>query len=333
LSVLNDKLSLNDPDSPWEDVFSGFDEQVAKYTGTQLTNALTADFTTTTPITKVATEITLMNAVQAYFNYEVVVRGCGISQITIEGTPKDWQHLLSKAEALRKYKLDWWVDAMEPVLKQFVSASKGKIDRSFWQNMFKYKKEGSCIPTSIIDGWIVKFYPYDFKGNRRDLKTITRSALGNNLPNEIVKVDLAFKEDNGAGNVTTTPLELWAGFVGLEQNEHNFGLRPEIGWMIRKKDPYRKVLIDRFTEDLTTTGEVHIKVITVPPELYKIGPIKKLFINFFEDIKVPDQLADIKIDELTLNGKIDYAEIQRIVKLFPNTKLIINNQNYKFEKI
>jgi hypothetical protein len=328
LVVSNDELSLDNPNSPWEEVFPQFSKQIAGYTGKPLTDALTADFTTTTPITKVASQITLMNAVQYYFDYEVLIRGCGVSQVTLEGTTKDWQHLLEKTEALRKYQLDWWVNAMEPVLKQFIAASKGKIDRKFWKDMFTYKKEGSCIPTSIIDGWIVKFYPYDYQGKRKDLKVINRSALGNNLPNEVVKVDLAFEVDNGGGDVTTIPLELWAGFVGLEQNDDNFGLKPEIGWMIRKKDPYRKVLIDRFTNDLTTNGEVHIKVISVPPELYQIGPIKKLFINFFEDIKIPDELADVKINELTLNGTITTTETERIIKLFPHTKLIINGQKF-----
>ena len=34
-----------------------------------------------------------------------------------------------------------------------------------------------------------------------------------------------------------TPLELWVGFLGLEQNMENFALTPKIGWMIKIAGP------------------------------------------------------------------------------------------------
>ena len=54
------------------------------------------------------------------------------------------------------------------------------------------------------------------------------------LPEEIVKVDLLYYDTTTNVN---TPLELWVGFLGLEQNMENFALTPKIGWMIKIAGP------------------------------------------------------------------------------------------------
>jgi hypothetical protein len=329
LIVQTNRIKLDNPNSPWDEIFPEFSEQIAQHTGKELTDALTADFSTTTPITKMASQITLLEAVKSYFNFVVIYIGCGIPEVTLEGTTKDWERVLEKTEALRKYKLDWWIDEMEPELKQFIAASKGNVDNDFWKNMFKYHSEGKCGSPTIIDGWIVKFYPYNRDGKRYNLKEISGTG---STPNEIVKVDLDYLYGDGAGNFTKTPLELWAGFVGLEQNDKTFGLKPRIGWMIRKKDTtaVSQALVDKLKKDNTAdfSGGINIRVKTLPPELFNIGAIKKLTVHFIDDINIPAQLAGIPISTLRVDGTITPAETERIVKLFPNTKLIINNKAY-----
>jgi hypothetical protein len=315
------------PNAPWDIAFTNFGEQIAGFTGPELTKAMTANFTTTTPTTKIASQITLMNAVQSYFNYETMIRGCGIPKITLEGTTQDWEMVLAKAETLRKYQLDWWIDAMEPVLKQFVQASKGKIDKKFWQAMFAHhSQKGACGPQQeIVDGWIVKFFPYDKRGNTLDLKELN---LGRLMPNEMLKVDLMCTDIRDTTNVIKTPLELWAGFVGLEQDAKGYGLKPKIGWMIRKKDPYNTTILARLSAANKETGGVILQVDNVPPELYKIGTVKRLRISFFGNIRIPEEMANIEIADMTLNGSTTELETKRIVKLFPKTTLHINGVDY-----
>jgi hypothetical protein len=325
--IYNTQDDMFRPDAPWDRAFTDFGEQIAGFTGQKLTKAMTADFTTTTSTTKIASQITLMNAVQSYFNYEVVIRGCGIPKITLEGTTKDWEQVLAKTETLRKYELDWWVDAMEPILKQFVQASKGKVDKKFWQAMFAHHSEkGGCGPSQdIVDGWIIKFFPYDKKGKKLDLKELNLRRL---MPNEMLKVDLMCTDIRDTTNVIKTPLELWAGFVGLEQDAKTYGLKPKIGWMIRKRDPLRMAILNRLAADNKTGGGVALHVDNVPAELYKIGPVKRLSINFFGNIRIPDDLANVEIADMTLNGSTTEPETKRIVKLFPKTTLHINGVDY-----
>ena len=68
----------------------------------------------------------------------------------------------------------------------------------------------------MIDGWIVKFFPYDKKGQRNNLKQLEGT---DSLPDDIVKVDLKYQEVYN-NTVTETPLELWAGFVGHISDKH-----------------------------------------------------------------------------------------------------------------
>jgi hypothetical protein len=133
---------------------------------------------------------------------------------------------------------------------------------------------------------------------------------------------------DGQGNFINTPLELWAGFVGLKQNSNDFNLRPEIGWIIKKKD---FSIDDKKLAGLRAKAEnknfgVELRVNQVPAELMQIGPIEYLNLEFIKEINIPDELGKVPIRKLRLRGTIDNAGIDRIKKLFPNTELIINMQ-------
>ena len=325
LVVNNNSVKLDDPNSTWETVFPEFTKQIGAYTGNDLINDLTSNFTTTTPTSKVASEITVMEAMKPYFEFVVIYIVCGIPEITLEGTPEDWQQILNKANGLRKYQLDWWIDELEPLLNEFIKTSKGNVDMKFWQNMFKYHSQKKYGAPKIIDGWIVKFFPYDKDGKRNNLDEI----IGNDkLPNEIAKVDLEYIKVNG-DSLEKTPLELWAGFVGLQQNSETFSLKPEIGWMVRKKDVNNKALIEKFQSDNSDNwGGIQIRVKTIPKELLQLHRIKSLEIQFLDDIVIPEEMGTMKIDNFKMSGNISSSGIERICRLFPKTKLIINEKIY-----
>ena len=326
LLVSTSEITLDNPNSPWETVFPEFTHQIAGHTGDEIINFLSSDFSTTTSVEKVASEITIMEVMKTYFEYVVIRFVCGIPEITLQGTTDDWQKILDKTKKLAKYDLTWWTSELEPILGEFVKASKGKIDKEFWKGMFKYhsKKIPCGGPVTTIDGWIVKFFPYDNLGNRNNLKMLSSSA---NLPEEIVKVDLKYM-DGETG--ITTPLELWAGFIGLEQNRKNYALTPKIGWMIRKTDVEQLGLQQKYEYDLKTKGGIGIRVKEIPMAIFELREIKELDIQFVDSVLIPDRLADIKIQMLTIEGKIDKSEYVRIRQLFPDTEITINYRKLDF---
>jgi len=321
LVVSTDEIRLDNPNSPWEKVFPEFTKQIAEHTGSKIINLLSSDFTTTTTVEKIASEITIMKAMESYFEFIVIYVACGIPEITLQGTPEDWQKILDKTKQLGKYELAWWTKELEPILKEFVKASQGKIDKKFWRNMFKYHSQEKYGAPNIIDGWIVKFFPYDKDGKRNNLKKLTGSKT---LPEEIVKVDLKHI-DSETG--ITTPLELWAGFVGLEQNMKNYALTPKISWMIRKKDVENTGLKQKLNSDSKTTGlggGIAIRVKDFPMEILTIEETGKIEIEFLDQIIIPDEFATVKVKYLKLSGKIDKAGINRILKMFPDSQIKIN---------
>ena len=155
------------------------------------------------------------------------------------------------------------------------------------------------------------------EGNRNNLKGLTSSK---NLPEEIVKVEVQYYDEKTG---ITTPLELWAGFIGLEQNMKNYALTPKIGWMIRKKDVEQVGLQQKYEYQLKSKGKLAIRVNEIPEVIFALKEIKTLEIQFIDRIIVPDQLANIKIQKLVLEGKASKSERDRIRKLFPNTEVII----------
>ena len=52
-----------------------------------------------------------MSAMKQYFTYKVLMAGCGISSITLEGSLQDWEKIKSKLEFLStKIKIRIFID-------------------------------------------------------------------------------------------------------------------------------------------------------------------------------------------------------------------------------
>lgn len=316
----------------WEDFFPQFTTQIAEHTGRELINMLTSDFSTTTAVEKIASEITIMEAMEPYFEFVVIYIVCGIPEITLKGTTEDWQKILDKTKKMGKYDLKWWTNELEPILKEFVNASKGKVDKNFWRNMFKYHSQKKYGAPKIIDGWIVKFFPYDKEGKRNDLNKLIG---GGSLPEEIVKVDLKYIKTDGT-HTEETPLELWAGFVGLEQDTETFALTPQISWMIKKKDTdqmglYQKLEAENMPSSNFEPG-IDLKINNVPEVLKKLDVIYSLGLHFKKEVFLPDWMKTKKIGKLFIEGEISDKETEKILDWYPNTEIDLNGKKYNVGK-
>lgn len=317
LNVLTNDIELGNPNSNWEAVFPQFTNQISDYTGKELINILTADFTTTTQTSKIVSEITVMETVKEYFNYKIIMIGCGIPKITIEGTVEDWEKVLEKTKYISKYKLKWWTDKLKPILKKIIETKKGNFQKKFWMNMVKTHTEKKYGSPTTINGWIINFFPYTKEGKKTDLKPISKI---NNLASELVKVPFILED---AIKIKSYKMEFWAGFIGLSQNKENYTLKPEIGWAINNKEKFNpensEFKYNKKIDDLSINN-----IETIPNDIYSLEKIDNLHLSFLKKINISDELTKITIENLDLNGEIIIEEIQRIKKLFPKTKLKIN---------
>jgi len=147
------------PANDWEGVFPEFSTLIKANSVEGTTELIENDFSTTGPVERIVSHITLMDAVQHYFSYTLCC-GCGFPSITLTGDVEDWQKIRAKAEALRKYGLDWWLAGLLPALDQFVAAARGEPDLNFWRSLCMINTGTSFPHYEPLTGWVQVFFPY-----------------------------------------------------------------------------------------------------------------------------------------------------------------------------
>jgi hypothetical protein len=227
------------PHNDWQGCFAEWSDKIAAHIGKKR-DLVVADFSTTGPIERAASEVVLMSAMKNYFNF-LLVTFCGIPEITLLGTVADWQAIRRRAEVFAEFDLADWVRALLPVLDQFVKAASGAVDRAFWRSINKLDG-GSGGP--YVTGWINVLFPYLDAGSleggieRNDAAFTWSEAPGSHgptigsFPCGLSRVPLAW---NYLG--TVFPMTLQAGFVGISQDRQTHAVRPAIGWAVHPAPP------------------------------------------------------------------------------------------------
>ena len=159
IEVAREDFVLGSGSNDWEGVFPEFSAKIRARTVPGTAELVESDFSTTGPVERIVSHITLMDTVQHYFSYSMSC-GCGFPSITLSGTPADWEKIRAKAEELRKYDLDWWLAALLPALDQFVAAAHGKPDLDFWRSLCNIATSSSYTVYHPLTGWIQAFFPY-----------------------------------------------------------------------------------------------------------------------------------------------------------------------------
>ncbi|CAG8643464.1 16878_t:CDS:1, partial [Dentiscutata heterogama] len=187
---------------------------------------LECNFSTTTQTSLTVSRIVLLDAVKAYFEYEVYTR-CGIPKVTLEGTLEDWTKLQEKVVHLRKLnlKLDFWLDRLEPVIWNLVATYRGEINHDFWGRIVKIDEVHGSGGGTFVSGWLMNFFPYNRAGRPLTTDSIIRIQ---NIPDGIVGVPFL---------LDGLKLKFMAGFIGanqeiLEDSDGESVVSPVIGWSI-----------------------------------------------------------------------------------------------------
>src|SRR5262245_38294275 len=89
--VRRDDFVKGSPENPWPEVFAEFSAAIREHIG-DAHQLVVADFSTTGPVERAASEVVLLDAMQAFFHYEVHTF-CGIPALTLEGTAEDWRSI------------------------------------------------------------------------------------------------------------------------------------------------------------------------------------------------------------------------------------------------
>lgn len=310
----------------WEAIVDGFYEQISSSTKGEIADIMAQKFSTTGVNEHIVSEIVLMETVKSYFNYIVSYASCGIPSITLTGTPDDWQSILDRTRKLSAYGIDWWVKELEPILTEFVNASKGKPDVNFWRSIVKKYRPGDMrgpgcgfdIGSTKFDGWFLKLLPYDKTG-----RTPAEVNLEHNMQPEMVRTDYKYIVINDVtGEVEAEMMmEFWAGIVGMEVDPETFTMTPKINWFTRVKQTEEELLEDFEAKAKDDWDGLSLRVNKVPEIIRKMGRINRLSLTFDGKVVIPDWMDEKEIRSLTINGRMTAEEEAALKARFPNADI------------
>jgi len=235
-----------DPDSgasaaDWERlVFGQFSEQIRGHIGEESHERIVADFSTTSPSTRAASEITLMSATKHYFSFGMMTL-CGIPNITLQGTEEDWVSLRKRAEDLAPLMLEdfsgYWMPLLLPVLDEFINSYRGEVNHGFWQSMVKLRHNGmSSGYKEFISGWMQIFFPYLVSGLNTTLRPWHEMFFHGPDPADFPPIVSSVPVDwNYYGSDIN--LDFHAGMTGVTQDSYNGTLGPVVGWYVTQSPP------------------------------------------------------------------------------------------------
>jgi len=123
-------------------------------------------FTTTTPNDALVFSVVLMSALKSYFSYKMVLE-CGIPNVTLCGTPADYEDLARRVDRLLEFDnaqghMKKWHSLLRPIFDELIRASRGQHSVDFWSRVCTHYGGGSG--PSYISGWVSAFCCFDDHG-------------------------------------------------------------------------------------------------------------------------------------------------------------------------
>lgn len=222
-----------------------FSEEIVKkitnFVGEELIDILSPNFTTTTHDSEIICKISIMGAFKKYFDYSMMIFGCGVPYVVLDGTAEDYRKIIEKAKNLKKYELDWYINRIIPHLEKMVEAKEGKMDKEYFKNMIQKSelvdiKRGASgyklgeYKVEALSGWFLNFFShieskdgieiYEFKDDSIKIKDFQR------LTNQLIKVPFKLIDDV---HKKEYDMNFKVGFLGCDQNDRK-EVFPVQGW-------------------------------------------------------------------------------------------------------
>jgi len=142
----------------WEVGINGFSTLLSESMNQDKHDLIVSDFSTTTSIDKLSSKVALMGAMKHFFEYKMMLC-CGLTDVTILGTPEDWQSIINRVEMFSEFDLSWWTSELLPILKDIKKSCEGEPDIEFWKQAYLKHRYGSGGQFNV-SGWVNTFFPY-----------------------------------------------------------------------------------------------------------------------------------------------------------------------------
>ena len=231
----------------WKSIIQEFTQKIEDNVGKEVISNLQANFSTTNSIILTTSQVSIMSAMKQYFVYKVLMGGCGISSITLEGSLEDWEKIKSKLEFLSNKAMKWWTKHLIPIIEKIIKTKKYYQKHNyinselvnFWKDMIRLKGKGDLYDPHIINGWIIKFIP----NYSQQKPGLYEEILETDVPDQIINCPMELTVLNTDGTKSEYKCDLASGFYGMVQNKETYNVRPVIGYAI--------VVDEKITSELT----------------------------------------------------------------------------------
>ena len=219
--------------------YSWFFDQITKgikenVKGPEFVDGMTADFSTTMPVQKIVSQVTLMSSVKEYFGF--MMTQCGIPALEMLGTQADWKKLTSKLKIVRTLleplendigiSTEWW-DLVQKVFLKLVETYQGKPDQEWWSHIMDYKRPNGSGTVGKISGWITEF----MEGTRH--RRLTRAC---DFSSGLVTVPLTIKDPSGAHDTAALVTGMLGFTVHRKDTSDEVTVQPFQGWSLMLGD-------------------------------------------------------------------------------------------------
>lgn len=238
-------------ENPWPEVFDEFTDQIAERTG-GLSELVQADFSTTGPVERAVSNLMAMETFKSYFEY-IMYAGCGIPSITLTGTTDDWSKLRERAQRFAEFGLEEWINALDPILKEFVDAKNGTVSGDFWKSMFRYH---SGSGPAVMTGWANVLFPYfkDFHSEQLHPNPYLSDWRDRLIIDDRQHWSERWEDPQGVGiaaipscftsvpltvfwGTKETKMRLIGGLLGVSQDDESLDVEPQCGWVVAYEEP------------------------------------------------------------------------------------------------
>ncbi|WP_438033016.1 DUF4419 domain-containing protein [Sorangium sp. So ce204] len=253
------ELKIDGPDftlghvNPWPVVFPDLSTQIAARVG-RLRELVTANFSTTGPVERVASELTVMTPFAPHFAWQppfpadMSFPDRGIPRIYLFGTADDWRWVRHRAAAFGPFRAERWAHALLPVLDQIVASAEGRQDPAFWRAFFRYENAADeltgwihvlfpylrawpadhFVPSSFLDGWLERWRAAEARRNPLSALAAPEGPGLARIPPGLTSAPLRFIDAQRREH----PLEFISGLIGVTQDQHSLALIPEFAWAV-----------------------------------------------------------------------------------------------------
>lgn len=175
------------------------------------------EFTTTTPMSRLAVASVFCEAMTPYYSYSVCL--CGIPKVMVLGSVEDWEKIAVACEDVAGIVSGaaGYLKNTAIIARDIASQVENGLDKNFWSGIFSLKACGSGHQVEV-DGWINRLY----------MAGKPCLAFSSNYPTHVTKVPFDLKGSPGGdvlGKFTLT--------CGLLNSVVKDGfLVPDFGWVL-----------------------------------------------------------------------------------------------------